>query len=226
MRCLQAWNGAAGDSQRSRLEEALKAGEEPRGTLGYNPTSGRCQLALTNPPLDQPVAFALARGAGSYTQGRPTTSFTGYSRRVVYASAAGKLGTKVPPKRTPAQLAASLFHTPSGNIGCDYMPAQFGQPATLRCDIGSGLVPKPTSTPAHHCTPLGGAWIAMIVTDHGPARPACVNDAFGPGRAIAYGQTWKRQGFACASAITGLRCSAPSGYGFFVSRQHSYTFPP
>jgi len=106
----------------------------------------------------------------------------------------------------PASISA--FRTPSGNIGCVYSPAEPGYAASLRCDIRSGLRPKPARP--KRCD-----------LDYGDSFEVAKT-----GRAIVvrYGKVWRRDGFACASRSTGLRCSNARGHGFFMSRSHSYRF--
>lgn len=43
-------------------------------------------------------------------------------------------------------------------------------------------------------------------------------------KVLRYGQRWSRGGFTCLSRKAGLRCRNKSGHGFFLSRQHSYSF--
>jgi hypothetical protein len=106
------------------------------------------------------------------------------------------------------------FRMPSKNIACAYTTG-FGPPF-LRCDIYSGLRPKPS----RRCTE--GAWDAVSMTRTGKARPQCISDSVYNNKApvLNYGQTWKYGGFKCKSKTTGLTCtSITSGHGFFLSRQ-------
>jgi hypothetical protein len=121
-----------------------------------------------------------------------------------------------------ARAAVVLFRTPSGNIGCVYSSAGYGLPAFLRCDIRSGLVPKPGQPRNCHLNYGDSYGIAK----HGRAVVVCHGDtAIDPhARALPYGTSWARDGFRCSSQATGLKCSNLSGHGFFLSREHSYTF--
>jgi len=113
-----------------------------------------------------------------------------------------------------------FFRTPSGNIGCAY--ARFeGEPASLRCDIGSGLVPLPPR-PAG-CDLDWGFGYTMGV--RGPARVLCAGDTARDPRApvVAYGETWRRGGFACRSRTVWLIYRNASGRGFQLSRERSRT---
>lgn len=115
------------------------------------------------------------------------------------------------------------FRTPSGNIGCAYSSAFAGQPAYLRCDIRSGL---------HHPTPGRPARCDLDYGDSvglrrsGRASLVCHGDTvFSPhARVLAYGTSWRRDGFTCRSQAAGLRCSNLSGHGFFLSRERWSTF--
>jgi hypothetical protein len=116
----------------------------------------------------------------------------------------------------------ALFRTPSGNIGCVYSAAGYGEPASLRCDIRSGLVPKPAK-PRGCDLDYGDSY---GLDKHGRPTVTCHGDtALDPrAKVLAYGTVWGRDGFRCSSRPTGLRCSNLSRHGFFLSRQHSFTF--
>lgn len=108
----------------------------------------------------------------------------------------------------------STFRTPSGNIGCIYDSSSGG---SLRCDIRSGLVPKPSRP--RGCTLDWGD--SLSLTRSGRARIVCHGDtAVLPGApTLRYGKTWRRGAFACTSRRSGLTCENAAGHGFFLSRQ-------
>ncbi|HLX31968.1 MAG TPA: DUF6636 domain-containing protein [Gaiellaceae bacterium] len=113
------------------------------------------------------------------------------------------------------------FRTPSGNIGCVYLsgPAQ----PNLRCDIRSGLQPRPSKPPG--CLHLNwGDSYEMNST--GRVGLTCHGDtAILPNsRVLRYGSVLKLRGFVCRSRAVGLRCRNLTGHGFFLSRRHSYRF--
>ncbi len=113
-----------------------------------------------------------------------------------------------------------FFRTPSRNIGC-VASSTFG--AYLRCDILSGLKPRPPK-PAR-CTLDWGFGYTVKTT--GRTFQTCAGDtAYSPGaKVIRYGATWNVLGrFRCTSRRVGLRCSNRSGHGFFLSRERSYRF--
>jgi len=122
-----------------------------------------------------------------------------------------------------ASAALDSFRTPSGNIGCMY--AKFsGEPAYLRCDILSGLKPKP---PRPSSCPDYVEWgYGYSMGKTGKASAVCAGDtAVVPdAKVLGYGRSWSRNGFSCTSLERGLRCRNASGHGFFLSRQRSYKF--
>ena len=118
------------------------------------------------------------------------------------------------------------FSTPSKNIGCQY--ARFDAqgntpafPATLRCDIRTGLRPKPAKP--RGCNLDWGDSLEMrkrsrvTVTCHG-------DTALGDRHVLGYGKTWRHDGFTCVSRMSGLTCRNLAGHGFFLSRQRSRIF--
>lgn len=128
---------------------------------------------------------------------------------------------------TPAGLAAPdgtviFFRTPSGNIGCVYASAEAGLPASVRCDIRSGLRPVPARPKNCHLD-YGDSY---ELPKTGRAVVVCHGDtAIDPhAPVLAYGKTWQRNGLKCSSKVVGLRCSNAGGHGFFLSRAHSYRF--
>ena len=113
------------------------------------------------------------------------------------------------------------FLTPSGNIGCGYSSGM--GPRSLRCDIASGLKPRPRRP--KDCVHLNwGDSYTMnvngrpIVTCHGDT------EIIKGSKVIAYGKTWSRGGFECRSRASGLTCKNASRDGWFLSRRHSYRF--
>jgi hypothetical protein len=122
----------------------------------------------------------------------------------------------------PAQALVLQFRTPSSNIGCIFSSEPGDGGPYLRCDILSGLKPKPARPKG--CT-LDWTF-GYELNAGGRARIVCAGDTAVNRRAKAlrYGSKWSRGGFSCASRRTGLRCRNRSGHGFFLSKQHSYRF--
>jgi len=111
------------------------------------------------------------------------------------------------------------FATPTGNIGCVY--ARLSEsPTELRCDIRSGLRPKPARPKG--CNLDWGDSLAMRKT--GRVFTVCHGDTALGGKPLAYGKTWRYDGFACTSRKTGLTCKNRSRHGFFLSRARSRRF--
>jgi uncharacterized protein DUF6636 len=112
-------------------------------------------------------------------------------------------------------VAGNFFQLPSKNIGCAYNAS----PASLRCDIRSGLEPQP-----RRACELD--WTGLELAPTGRARPTCAGDtAILPSAPVlAYGKTWRRSGIACRSRRTGLRCTNRSGHGFTLAREAWRTF--
>lgn len=124
----------------------------------------------------------------------------------------------------PATASAALgqFRTPSANIGCvSNSDPGLGGPY-LRCDILSGLKPRPARPMG--CNLDWGFGFQMHAT--GRAQTVCAGDTSVDKRAkvLRYGTKWSRSGFTCVSRLAGLRCTNRSGHGFFLSRRHSYRF--
>src|SRR6266508_309156 len=61
------------------------------------------------------------------------------------------------------------FRMPSKNIACQFFRAEFGHKAVLRCDIFSGLKPKP-----RRMCELD--WVGVEMTRLGKAHPLCAGD--------------------------------------------------
>jgi uncharacterized protein DUF6636 len=120
-----------------------------------------------------------------------------------------------------AQAAFVQFRTPSANIGCVYS-TEPGTRAYLRCDILSGLKPRPAKP--RGCDVDWGFGFSM--SPRGRAQTVCAGDTVVDrrSRVLRYGSKWSRGGFTCTSRLAGLRCRNRSGHGFFLSRAHSFRF--
>jgi hypothetical protein len=134
-----------------------------------------------------------------------------------YALAAAALALVVlAGSASASSMGLKGFQTPTRNIVCGGYTGS--QPAWLRCDISSGLRPKP-SRPKGCQFDFGGT---LTLGAAGRARIGCVSDAVLPdpskARILAYGQTWRYGPFTCRSAKTGLTCRNLKGHGFFLSR--------
>lgn len=117
--------------------------------------------------------------------------------------------------------SVASFRTPSGNIGCVYSSGS-GSATSLRCDIRSGLRPRPHKPPGCRLD-WGDSYSVnatgrVVLTCHGDT--AVLPDS----RILRYGTRWRRGGFRCRSRAVGLRCVNRSGHGFFLSRGRSSRF--
>jgi hypothetical protein len=109
-----------------------------------------------------------------------------------------------------------FFRMPSRNVACLLSTG----PTELRCDILSGLKPKPRGRTCEL------DWTGFFMRPTGQAAPNCAGDTVYDKRApiLAYGRVWRRAGFTCYSRTTGLRCQNRSGHGFVLARARSFTF--
>ncbi|MGD0166693.1 MAG: DUF6636 domain-containing protein [Gaiellaceae bacterium] len=114
------------------------------------------------------------------------------------------------------------FRMPSNNIFCAYIVSSSPYAKYLRCDIMSGLRPKPSS---RGCVE-GSRGISVDMNVTGRATYPCSSDTvYNPhAKKFPYGWIWRRGGFTCWSKMAGLRCRNLSGHGFFLSRAYSYRF--
>lgn len=114
---------------------------------------------------------------------------------------------------TSAEARIEFFRTPSGNIACVYDSS----PAYLRCDISSGLRPKPARPVG--CRLESGDSVSLA--KRGRTSLVCHGDTvFGSGgRVLRYGSVWRRGPFRCVSRTSGLTCRNAAAHGFFLSRE-------
>jgi hypothetical protein len=142
-------------------------------------------------------------------------------KRVLLIGAALLVCAALEGSATAKGPAFVTFLTPSGNIGCGYENGL--ESANLRCDIASGLKPKPPRPKGCVHLDWGDSY---ALNDTGRTVVTCHGDTviIKGSTVIPYGKTWSRAGFECWSGTTGLRCRNTSRHGFFLSRQHSYRF--
>ena len=113
------------------------------------------------------------------------------------------------------------IRTPSGNIACLAVP---GPPSALHCTIA---VSSFGTQLQERCLRLATVdWHGFELARSTRGRVTCSGGIlYSPGtqrpvyRLLAYGATWRRSGFACASARAGLTCRNGSGHGLFLSRE-------
>jgi hypothetical protein len=131
--------------------------------------------------------------------------------RTVLAVASSVAVLAAPP--TAGALVTKTFRTPSKNIACAFYPASITGRAVFRCDLRSGLKPKPT----RHCDV---DWTGASMGPRGKAGPTCAGDTVYDRSApiLAYGRTWSYGGIVCTSRMSGLTCGNRDRHGFFLSR--------
>ncbi|HEU5213867.1 MAG TPA: DUF6636 domain-containing protein [Gaiellaceae bacterium] len=135
-------------------------------------------------------------------------------RLLVVIVVSGMLAAPAAGGRRAPSLTTKTFRTPSKNIACAYYPASSTGRAVFRCDLLSGLQPRPT----RHCDVH---WTGASMGPRGKAGPTCAGDTVYDRRAptLAYGSTWSYGGITCTSRSTGLTCRNRDGHGFFLSRR-------
>jgi hypothetical protein len=146
--------------------------------------------------------------------------------------AGGDPGTRPAPTATPVPTAvptatpraSASFRTPSGRLACATIDIDGGP--TLVCDVrprpGDTGFPKPVAPITDACEELAktewGNGVSLPPT--GSAFPNCstdvkVTDQDPP--VLAYGTTWKRDGYTCQSGQSGLTCTRGE-HRFFANR--------
>jgi hypothetical protein len=132
------------------------------------------------------------------------------------AAAALSFAGPVPARSSPT---FTFFRTPSHNVAC---VASAAYATSLRCDILSGLVPRPPR-PARCSLDWG---FGYTLFGRGRAEVTCAGDSANDPHAkvIPYGASWRLGPFRCTSRRAGLRCTNRDGHGFFLSRARSRRF--
>jgi hypothetical protein len=113
--------------------------------------------------------------------------------------------------------AATLFETPSHNIGC-----AISVKSGVRCDIRVREwrpPPKPASCPVDWGN-------GLTVERRGVARLVCAGDTvFGGKRVLRYGDSIRRGRFECTSRRNGVRClNLRNEHGFKLARRSARWF--
>jgi hypothetical protein len=112
-----------------------------------------------------------------------------------------------------AQSVSTGFVTPSGNIYCG------AEEKALRCEIKSGLTPKPPQPYPGYCEFDWG--LGFRLSSYGKPEILCISDTISGTDypTLSYGSSWNNAGFKCVSQTAGLTCTNASGQGFFLSRE-------
>ena len=102
------------------------------------------------------------------------------------------------------------FITPSGNIGCIYIPAG-----------GTEVYASPDGRAELQCDRVEPDYVTVILGEKGkakrigdPGEQACCAIT----QELDYGNSWSAGPFTCLSAKSGLTCSSDAGHGFFISK--------
>jgi hypothetical protein len=136
---------------------------------------------------------------------------------VLMLAAAATAAQAQSPQPQPVKFVR--FQTPSKNIGCLYAPAGAGRAAYLRCDVLSGVKPKPRGS-------CQLDWTGFTMAARGRARPTCAGDTVyeRSARILRYGSNWRGGPFVCRSRRSDLRCTNAAGRGFSLAHGRSFAF--
>ena len=102
------------------------------------------------------------------------------------------------------------FQLPSKNIACMVFDK------VLRCDVNNNLAKLP---PRPKSCDLDWGY-AFAIGQNSKPQLLCAGDTTMDSQlpVLAYGKTWKRQGFTCTSSKQGLRCQNMRHQGWFLNR--------
>jgi hypothetical protein len=109
----------------------------------------------------------------------------------------------------PAEDGVISFSTPTGNIGCTYIPAG-----------GTGVYYPKDGGPELQCDRVEPSYLRFFLYRTGKAeRFTNVGDVgcCSAENILVYGNSWSKGPFRCSSARDGLRCKRGKA-GFFISR--------
>lgn len=124
--------------------------------------------------------------------------------------------------------AGAGFRMPSGLVQCGLGTLTGAEPALFcaapyirqRQYDGQGVVTLP---PAGRARVFGaGNDILLLIGGYG-YRPGATRPSRFARPVLAYGRTWRRAGYTCSSASTGLTCRRGK-HGFFLSTQRQRLF--
>ncbi len=109
----------------------------------------------------------------------------------------------------PAPNGYTSFSMPSGNVECIFTPAG-----------GSKVYQPLDGGPELSCDRLAPAYVRLTLTPKRVQRYDKVSDqnCCGADNPLPYGAQWRKDGFICDSAQSGLVCKRADGKGFSISR--------
>ncbi len=103
-----------------------------------------------------------------------------------------------------------MFVTPSGNIGCHYIPKG-----------GTSVYEPMDGGPELQCDRVEPAYVTVYLGRKGkatatanPGEQGCCSLE----QKLDYGNSWSEGPFNCLSSKGGLTCSSSNGHGFFISK--------
>jgi hypothetical protein len=101
------------------------------------------------------------------------------------------------------------FETPSGNVGCNYIP-----------DGGNGIYHSPDGGAELICDRIEPAYVRLSLSAHGisTVEPQVRDTGCCGGPVLPYGAHWQGGPFQCGMRENGLTCSNADGHGFTLSR--------
>jgi hypothetical protein len=115
------------------------------------------------------------------------------------------------------------IRSPSGNISCLYVT---GGGSNLLCAIRSAGYSSVLQRRCMHPDGSGVDWHGFELGIRAKGRVLCTGGILynpttqRPAYAtLAYGRSWRRGAFTCASRVTGVTCRNAAGHGVFVSRR-------
>lgn len=131
-----------------------------------------------------------------------------------------------PPSGDGAEGGLPGFRSPSNNIHCMYddgAVSDHAYPAYIRCDIQKIEGPSPPAP-----KDCDGEWgrSFSISKDADTGELICIGDTVYDEThpVLAYGTTWQKDGFTCASDESGITCFNALRHGFTVSRANRRLF--
>jgi hypothetical protein len=114
------------------------------------------------------------------------------------------------------------FHTPSKNIYCAAVEADYG--TLVDCEVVSMSNTKPLQPKPSDCEQDWGS--RFQVSAEGPAEMGCAGDTLRDpaGKVLKYGQSFKFATITCQATTKGLTCQNTEGHGFFLSKSKQRLF--
>ena len=133
----------------------------------------------------------------------------------VAVALASLAGPSIAAEFKPDDQGQIEFTMPSGNIQCTYTP-----------EGGTAVYDPVNGSPELSCDRVAPSYVRVVLSPTGKARRYNgVGDASccSAGNVLDYGEVWKRAGFRCTSATTGLSCKRGK-HGFSISRKAVKTY--